>query len=137
MIEVFKSDSQNDKFYSLIGRYFASLDIAKELERQVYNKPNSIWYVSQNGGVKGFAALFDNGKYYFLDNLYVLPEFRNSGTAKEIVQQMVLDNTDKPIRCIANNPYALKIFQQLGFKEVGQNGKYKKLIKHCAEILPI
>ena len=132
MIEVFKSERQSDAFYALMGRYFASLDIAKELERQIYNKPKSVWYVSKTQGktVFGFAALFDCGKHYFLDNLYVFPEFRNYGTAREIVAEIVSDHTDKPIKCIANNPYALKIFRSLGFVEVGQNGKYKKLIKH-------
>lgn len=132
MIRVFKSDCQDDKFYALMGRYFASLDIAKELERQVYNKLNSTWYVSVIRGicVVGFASVFDNGKNYFLDNLYVRPEFRNDGVAKEIVTEIVTDHTDKPIKCVANNPYALKIFYSLGFEEVGQNGKYKKLIKY-------
>lgn len=131
MIRVFKSDNQGDNFYVLMGRYFASLDIAKELERQIYNKDNSEWYISTyKHTVLGFASLFDNGKYYFLDNLYVLPEHRNDGIARELVAEIVSDHPDKPIKCIATNPYALKIFHSLGFVEVGQNGKYKKLIKH-------
>ena len=131
MIRIFTSDCQNAEFYARMGKYFASLDIAKELDRQIYNKDNSVWYLSTfRNTIEGFAALFDNGKYYFLDNLYVLPEFRNEGTAKELVTEIVCDHTDKPIKCVANNPYALKIFYSLGFEEVGQNGKYKRLIKH-------
>lgn len=131
MIEIYRNEQQNGGFYLEMGQYFASLDIAKELERQLYNKENSVWYLSYDiGTLAGFAALFDNGKYYFLDNLYVLPNFRNDGIAREIVAEIVSDHTDKPIKCIANNPYALKIFYSLGFEEVGQNGKYKKLIKH-------
>lgn len=131
MIQVFKSDSQDEGFYALMGRHFASLDIAKELERQIYNKDNSVWYLSTHGNqILGFAALFDCGKHYFIDNLYVFPQYRNDGAAREIVSEIVSDYTDKPIKCVANNPYALKIFHSLGFVEVGQNGKYKKLIKH-------
>ena len=131
MIRIYKSDCQDDKFYALMGRYFASLEVAKELERQVYNKPNSVWYLSIcRNEVLGFASLFDNGKYYFLDNLYVIPEAREQGIAKEIVQEIMTYFTDRPIKCIANNPYALKIFHSNGFKEVGRNGKYQKLIKH-------
>lgn len=131
MIRIYTSDNQTRDFYAVMGKHFASLDIAKELERQLYNKDNSVWYLSTyKGAVLGFAALFDNGKHYFLDNLYVFPEVRNSGTAKELVAEIVSDHTDKPIKLVANNPYALKIFHSLGFEEVGQNGKYKKLIKH-------
>ena len=131
MIRIYKSEYQRADFYAEMGEYFASLDIAKELERQLYNKKNSVWYVSdQDGFITGFAALFDNGKYYFLDNLYVLPEHRNNGIAREIVTEIVSDYTDKPIKCIANNPHALKIFYSLGFEKVGNNGKYTKLCKH-------
>ena len=120
MIRIYTSDSQNADFYAKMGKHFASLDIAKELERQIYNKDNSVWYLSTyKNTVLGFAAVFDNGKYYFLDNLYVFPEYRNSGTARELVAEIVFDFTDKPIKCVANNPYALKIFHSLGFVEVG------------------
>ena len=40
---------QNRDFYALMGPHFASLDIAKELERQVYNKPNTGWVVDGVG----------------------------------------------------------------------------------------
>lgn len=131
MIRIYMSDFQDEEFYAKMGKHFASLDIAKELERQLYNKNNSVWYLSTyKNSLLGFASLFDNGKYYFLDNLYVFPEFRNNGTARELVTEIIADHTNKPIKCVANNPYALKIFLSLGFQEVGQNGKYKKLIKH-------
>ena len=83
MIRIYSSDYQNKDFYAIMGRHFASLDIAKELEQQLYNKDNSVWYLSTyRDAVLGFAALFDNGKHYFLDCLYVFPEMRNEGIAK-------------------------------------------------------
>ncbi len=131
MIRVFKSEYQDDKFYALMGRHFASLAIAKELEQQVYNKDNTTWFLRMNRNeVLGFVSVFDNGKYYFVDNLYVLPEARNRGIADELIAEIIELYTDKPIRCITYNPYALTIFKRYGFVEVGQNGKYKKLIKH-------
>ena len=118
-----------------MGRYFASLGIAKELEMQLYNKPDSTWYVSIDDevyphSVVGFAAVFDKGKCFFIDNLYVLLPYRHNGIAKHLVREIIRNHTCKPIRCIANNPYALKIFHSLGFIEDGKNGKYQKLVKH-------
>lgn len=131
MIRIFKSEYQDDKFYALMGRYFASLTIAKELEQQVYNKDNTAWALRMHRNeVLGFVSVFDNGKYYFVDNLYVLPEARSRGIADELIAEIIDLYTDKPIRCIVCNPYALAIFKRYGFVEVGQNGKYKKLIKH-------
>lgn len=131
MIRIFRADTQDDNFYALMGRYFASLDIAKELERQVYNKPNTTWYISIiRNKVIGFASVCDCGKHYFIDNLYVIPEHRHCGTAREIIEYIVDDHTDKPVKCIAVHPAALKIFDSFGFIEDGNNGKYKKLIKY-------
>ena len=126
---------QDDEFYAMMGRYFADLNIAKELERQLYNKERSVWFLVVDQSelvprVRGFASLFETKKHYFLDNLYVFPEFRGQGVAKEIVEYIVKGYTDKPIKCVAVNPYALKVFDDLGFVEVGQNGKYKKFVKH-------
>ena len=85
----------------------------------------------------GFAAVFDNGKHYFIDNLYVLPECRGQHIATEIIGEIVEAFTDKPIKCIANNHYALKILHDHGFAEVGQNGKWKKLVKHSTGVLSV
>lgn len=131
MIRVFLSEQQDEKFYAKMGRYFASLDIAKELERQVYNKPHTTWYVfTLRQRVIGFASVYNGTTHFFLDNLYVLPEHRGQGIATDIVEEITQRHSNKPIRCIANNPHALKVFDRFGFVEVGQNGKYKKLVKH-------
>lgn len=152
MILTFKSDKQNDGFYALMGQYFASLTVAKELERQVYNKPNTDWYIFVQCSeykkelellvsgfvyvhdaellVSGFVSVHDGGKGYFIDNLYVIPDMRNCNIATELVEFVVDSYTDKPLTCIANHPAALKIFNRFGFEEYGHRGKFKKLIKH-------
>ena len=130
MIKVFKSNNQDGKFYALMGRYFASLDIAKELEAQVYNKDNTDWYLfTYKTDVWGFVSVFDSGKYYFIDNLYVVPTARNTGIATELLEEVAAIYTDKPLRAVVCNPYAWAVFEKLGFVEVGKNGKYKKVLK--------
>ena len=131
MIRLFRSDIQGRDFYKLMGPHFASLDIAKELERQVYNKPNTNWLIAVNRfEAIGFVSVHDGSKRYFIDNLYVLPKFRKRGIAEELIEEVCEIHSDKPLHCIACNPYALKIFKKFGFVEVGERGKYKKLEKH-------
>ena len=131
MTRLFISDNQGRDFYALMGKYFASLDIARELECQVYNKPNTDWIVCvERSEAIGFVSVHDESKHYFIDNLYVLPEFRNRGIAEELIEEVCDLYCNKPLRCIAFNPYALKIFEKFGFVEVGKSGKYKKLKKH-------
>ena len=61
---------QDRDFYALMGPHFASLDIAKELERQVYNKPNSGWVVDCVGfNAYGFVSVHAENNRYFIDNL--------------------------------------------------------------------
>ena len=131
MIRLFRSDLQGRDFYALMGPHFASLDIAKELERQVYNKPNTDWVVDGVGfNAYGFVSVHAENNRYFIDNLYVLPEFRNKGIARKLIERVCDVYNDKLLHCIACNPYALKIFEKFGFVEVGERGKYKKLEKH-------
>jgi GNAT superfamily N-acetyltransferase len=114
-----------------MGEHFASLEIAKELERQIYNKPHTHWLVvEQNGRAVGFVSVFETMTSYFIDNLYVVPAFRNKGYASGLIRNVCDKYSSKPLKCIACNPYALKVFENFGFAEVGQRGKYKKLVKH-------
>lgn len=131
MIRIFASDEQGNEFYSLMGEFFASLDIAKELERQVYNKPDTHWHVIEDcWDVLGFVSVHDAGNHYFIDNLYVLPEYRSEGFGYDLIQSVCEEYVDKPLRCIACNPHALRIFEKFGFVEVGTRGKYKRFEKH-------
>lgn len=142
MILIFRSDHLNSGFYGTMGAYFASLEIAKELERQVYNKPDTDWFVSMDyvkhghfedyERVQGFASVHHERNGLFIDNLYVRPEYRHRGIATQIIRDIDLEyrGEELPRKCIAVNPYAMAIFKKFGFEEVGKVGKYTKLEKH-------
>ena len=134
MIQIYTNKEQDRQFYALMGEYFASLDIAKEMERQIYNKSNSVWVVLQDGGgnVMGFASVFDNNTHYFIDNVYVLPPFRGFKLATKLIKIILTYFPilkEKPLKAIANNPKMIHLFNKYGFKEVGNNGKWKKFKK--------
>lgn len=136
MIQIYKNNEQDQHFYSRMGKYFASLDIAEELERQLYNKDNSVWFVvydNETGEVMGFASIFEYKTYDFLDNVYVLPKHRGKGYCSRIMKEIITTyypNTPKPLRAIAINPKMIHLFNKYGFKEVGNNGKWKKFEKN-------
>lgn len=131
MIRVFKSDQQGDKFYSMMGRNFASLDIAKELERQVYNQRDTTWYIHTINNIAiGFVSVCEYKEHYYVDNLFIHQGWRKQGLASELIDRVLEDFTDKPIKLIATNPYSIRIFEKHGFQKVGNNGKWNKYIKH-------
>lgn len=126
-IKVYDSLMQDTSdFYSIMGRYFASLDIKKELESQLYNKVGSIWYLIYNDyELVGFCALYPTkDNYMYLDNLYVFPQYRGNGYATELISNII--KCHNKIHLIACNDYAIKIYKSLGFIEFGNNGKWKK-----------
>ena len=131
MIRVFKSDNQGDKFYAMMGREFASLDIAKELERQLYNQRDTTWYIHTiNNFPIGYVSVCEHKEHYYVDNLFIHIAWRNQGLASELIERVIEDFTDKPIKCIAANPYSISIFEKNGFQKVGNNGKWNKYIKY-------
>ena len=120
-------EQENSSFYSIMGRYFASRDIGKELEGQLYNDKNSTWYLLYDDyDLVGFCTLFDRNDSLYLDNLYILPNYRNCGNA-EFLMKFVLETSEKGIFCIASNDYALRIYKNLGFHVYGNRGKWLKL----------
>ena len=126
MIRIYREQEQNKDFYALMGRFFASKEIAKEMDQQIYNTAGTDWYIATHRGqVQGFASVTKRNKYGFLDNLWIVPEWRGHGIGTELVETVLDDNPDV-IRCIACNPYAIRILEKYGFDEVGKNGKYKR-----------
>lgn len=131
MIRVFKSENQGDKFYAMMGREFASLDIAKELERQLYNQRDTTWYIHTiNNCPVGYVSVCEFKEYYYVDNLFIHIAWRHQGLASELIERVLEDFTDKPIKLIAANPYSIRIFEKNGFERVGNNGKWNKYIKY-------
>lgn len=131
MILVFSPDRQQEKFYAIMGRNFASLDIAKELERQVYNSPYTTWYVETVNNIAiAFVSVCEHKKHYFVDNLFVHYGWRGQGIASKLIERVVEDFTDKPIKCIAVNPFSIKIFERFGFEGGRKNGKWTEYTKH-------
>lgn len=126
-IKVYDSLEQDTSdFYSIMGRYFASLDIKKELESQLYNKAGSIWFLIYNDyELVGFCALYpDKNNSMYLDNLYIFPWYRGNGYATELIRRII--NYHNKIHLIACNDYAIRIYKSFGFIEFGNKGKWKK-----------
>ena len=117
-------------FFSMMGKYFSRKEYIKEMGCQFYSNENMIWYVLYNDitDVIGFASIEDKGKYYLLDNVYVIQKYRQKGNAKKILKQLLKENNDKPIKLICNNKIAIDLYEKLGFITYGNNGSYKKMV---------
>ena len=120
----FDSDSQDFNFYGIMGKYFASREIGKELGSQVYNERDSLWYLLYDKShLLGFCSLFQRTNYLILDNVFVRSEYRNRGYATFLIQS-VLEDQSKPIKLISQNPVSNHIYEKFGFEQIGQRGKW-------------
>lgn len=122
-------------FFTMMGKYFSRKEIIKEMGSQLYSNENMLWYVLYNNinDVIGFASIEEKKDYYYLDNVYIIKKYRNNGYCKKIINKIINDNNKKPIKLIANNEIAIKMYKKYGFKEYGKNGSYLKMILNTIE----
>lgn len=125
---ILKSNRSCDGFYETMGRYFADRSFIKEMDCQLYDDGFDwfLWY--EDNKLCGFASVENRKHYNYLDNFYVFCQYRNKGIGQNIIRAVL--NEYSNVKLITRNDYALKIFERLGFKETGRNGRYIKMVIH-------
>lgn len=134
MLIKIKNENDND-FFNIMGKYFSRKEIIKELDCQLYSNENMQWYLLYEEDILvGFLSIENKNKYYYIDNFYILSNYRGIGYGNKlfnrVFQDYLLENINnefKTIKLITKNQYAKKIFEKYGFIEKGKNGKYIKM----------
>jgi ribosomal-protein-alanine N-acetyltransferase len=110
--------------------------IASEL-----SNPLSLWYVAMDGeklvGYVGSQTVLDGAD---MMNIAVDASYRRQGIAEKLVQKLVEGVSDKGAICLllevrATNDPAVKLYQKLGFVQVGRRPNYYRNPKEDALIL--
>lgn len=80
--------SRDDKdFYRLMGPFFGSRTVAKEIGIHIYDDESKEWFAAFIGpAMIGFASL--NGSV--ISDCYVKPDYRRSGYFRKILQRIML-----------------------------------------------
>ena len=75
----------------------------------------------------GFCATMDQGAYYEVMHLWILPEFIGKGYGKMLLKKALstLGVADKPIEVTAD-PYAELFYKKQGFKTISKVESYPK-----------
>ena len=118
-------------FFGMMGKFFSRKEYIKEMGCQFYSNPNMKWYILYENisNIIGFASIEKKDNYYYLDNVYIIKEYRNNGYCKKILNRILEENNDIPIKLICNNEIATKIYENLVFKIYCKNGIYNKMIR--------
>ena len=121
--------SQDNKkyFYSHMGQFFASKEIANELGNSIYNNDNYMWWVAFNElkEVIGFCAAESNEKNIILKHAYIIPLYRGIGLYAELlnIRLEYLKKEGKTLKITVKSTIAHKL-QKQGFQKKGQRGQY-------------
>ncbi len=88
-LKIFLTDSKSDrKFYCLLGRFFCSPAIIKELEGPIFDGPNYKWLVARDGlEIVAFSSCRDAGKgVWWFNQTWVDPRYRRQGLYRRLFQ---------------------------------------------------
>jgi ribosomal protein S18 acetylase RimI-like enzyme len=84
--------------------------------RDEYNAFGSRFIVADDGGrIVGAAVAHEETGRIWIDDLFVLPEARRQGVARELLKHVMANDTEAIAEVNANNAPALALFRELGF----------------------
>lgn len=120
-----------DEFCIKMCKYFADKQFIKELDNQLYSNKNTTWFLFEALGiVEGFLSVEDKNSYYYVDNFYVLKNYRNNDIGNCLLDTVLKIFNDKPIKLITRNNIALQMYLKRNFKLQYQRGRYFYLMKN-------
>lgn len=125
--ETFLPNEQDNRFYGIMGKYFADKKIIKEMDNQLYNTENTVWVINMDktsNDIRGCISITDNNKYLFIDNFYVLEKYRNDGVGRTLLKEVLKVNEGQTIKLITRNEIAFRMFCSVGFETYRKNGRY-------------
>lgn len=131
-IIVYKPHEQNKEFYSIMGYYFAHKKYAYEMGGwKFYSKEGiTTWFLAYVDNILvGFCALFEETTHLFMDNFYIIKEYRGKGYSRTLFDYRLnyaKINFKKEIRAITDNVLQEKNYIRNNMEYYGLRGHYKK-----------
>ena len=114
---VVKMTNRHKEFYKLMGRFFGSREIEKELNDRIYDDKNKIWYICvEKGRVLAFVSVNKN----VIKNIYAVEEIYLEDVLKRVIKEI------KVTYSTVTKSY-IKVYEKCGF-EISKQGGYKNFV---------
>lgn len=78
----------------------------------------------------GYFHLCKNEDLWELDDLYIFPEYRRKGIAKEVVKRCIDEKENIYLYVFVENIGAIKLYENLGFKFEKEVSKTRAIMKY-------
>lgn len=126
-----------DDFWDLMGSYFASRSVRRELGIPMSSDENHVWFIAMGPeSVAGFAAIETQKRGCFLRHVYVKADHREKGLMKKLVQEAVKYAKSISVSAIHVTVAAklVDFYTENGWSESNTRGQYHTLILKLKEM---
>lgn len=114
----------SERFWELMGRFFADRCIRKELGMAMSSDERYTWFVAIEGEtVLGFCAAVNTPAGVEFKHRWVQPSRRGQGIGRALFDARLEFAKDRPIKAIVV-PSVQSLFERRGFVKVRQQGRY-------------
>lgn len=125
-VQILSLSRERSDFYRLMGPYFGSREVAKEVGIHIYDDSDKEWFAAyDDGAMIGFASLRGN----IVSDCYVKPSWRGNGVFSEILSRILIA---RPYGLKANcTDASLGTFLALGFAVKSTSKNFTKVELSC------
>ena len=114
---VVKMTNKHKEFYKLMGKFFGSREIEKELNDRIYDDKNKVWYIYvEKGKVLAFVSINKN----VIKNIYAIDEIYLEEILKRVTKEIKITYST------VTKAY-IKAYENCGF-EISKQGGYKNFV---------
>lgn len=129
----FTSSEQNEKFYGIMGPFFANKTFFKIFGEPLHNEQNSTWFIAFNEEEKviGFCTAFKKKTHTFLNQFFVLDECKSKGVGTALFNtRLAYLKGCGEIRSMVKDERSIHLYRKNEFTIYGKRGNYNLVKKH-------
>lgn len=124
-----KITQSEEGFWDLMGPFFASALVKRELGVAMSSDESYTWFLAiAHGEVQGFCAVTNEKKGSRLRHVYVVPEHRHNGVATQVIG-VAITSSPKPI-VVTVKGSEVGFYKKFGFTLTDKKrGQYVDMVK--------
>ncbi len=127
---------QDKEFYYILGWFFGSRQIARELGMPIYDDENRVWVVTMFAGDPVSCGSIEiKGHKAAIKSAWVKPEHRGKGIYTRMLSERLRVAQDASVKVITATATeaSRKALLKHGFEHVGMRGKYYLMRKEMIQ----
>lgn len=127
-VKVYMGNYDKSEFYSIMGKFFAER-IYKRVMPYLINDKEKIWYLFfLDDELAGFCGVSICDEYTNFTDIYAVDKYQKTGILDFMCNRLFKLYCMENIRVLTDNSKEMEIWMDLGFKNIGEKGRYHNLL---------